>query len=429
MTGSESYLFGEWFRDLVLTREKTREILDRARGRCERARSFEGSLGGLKRAWERGGRHRDAFLASRPEGTVRWSRPMIERGLDHFARLLHPEVARSRAARQLEGRESGAVRAEPLGVVLHVVSGNVFFGPAESLLAGLLTGNVNLVKRPSEGGDFLRFFLRSLEEEAPDLAESTALLTWRGGEGPVEEILGRDVDGIVVAADSETIMSYRRIASPLTVLVEFGPRVSVAVVSRAAFEDVDLDGLARDVALWDQLACTAAQCIYVQGESEAADLATLLAAALFALGRSLPEGDAPLDERIEVGRFRDSARFAEASGAARVYPGPAGSLSTVVLEKDPAFQPSPLRRSVRVKPYADISALLKVLRPLRGLLQTVGLAVALEERTEYERLLAGVGARRLCPIGTMNEPPPDALHDGTMELARLVRWVERGRET
>jgi acyl-CoA reductase-like NAD-dependent aldehyde dehydrogenase len=429
MTSPESFLFGEWIRDLALTRERVREIVGLARERCERKRSFPASLDGLRRTWETGGRHRDRFLASRPESTVRLSRPMIERGLDHFARLLRPDVARSRRASQLAGRESKALRAEPLGVVLHVVSGNVFFGPAESLLAGLLTGNVNLVKRPTEGGDFLRFFLHSLEEYAPELTASTALLHWRGGEEAVEEILGRCVDAIVVAADSETIASYRRLASPFTALLEFGPRVSVAVVSQAALDDVDVDGLARDVALWDQLACTAAQCIYVQGEASAARLAERIAEALFSLGRALPEGEAPLDERIEVGRFRDTARFAEAMGRARVFPGPAGWLSTVVLDKDPDFQPSPLRRSVRVKSYAGVPELLDSLRPVRGMLQTVGLAVAPEERAEYEEGLVGVGVRRLCRVGTMNEPPPDALHDGTMELARLVRWVERAGET
>jgi hypothetical protein len=83
---------------------------------------------------------------------------------------------------------------------------------------------------------------------------------------------------------------------------------------------------------------------------------------------------------------------------------------------------------VRLKPYAGVSDLLDALRPLRGILQTVGLAVAPGECREYEESLMDAGVRRFCPVGTMNEPPPDALHDGTMELARLVRWVERTGE-
>jgi len=434
-----SFLFGEWAREPVLTPERVREVLAEARARLGRIRALRaetlaGALDVLRRSWEKGGSFRQAFLESRPERSVGLSRAMIERGIDQFARLLHPAVASSRAASQLghpaalDGfvpRDSNGLRAEPLGVVLHVVSGNVFFGPAESLLAGLLTRNVNLVKRPRGCGDFLEFFFRSLQEAAGDLASCTALLDWPGGSEDIEGLLGREADGIVVAGDAETIASYRRHASSFTALVEFGPRVSIAVVGEAALDRLDVDGLARDVALWDQLACTAAQCIYVQGEVAAIQVAKRLAAALADLARSLPEGEAGLEERIEVGRFRDVARFAEALGSARVFPGPAGSLSTVVFEKDPGFLPSPLRRCVRVKSYAGVADLAAALRPVRGILQTVGLAVAAEEQARYEECLAGLGARRFCAIGTMNEPPPDALHDGTMELGRLVRWVER----
>lgn len=433
MSGPGSFLFGEWVSELALTPERIWEILNQARARVGRVRSIPAeslptALDVLRRSWEKGGTSREAFLESRPARSVGLSPAMIERGIDHFARLLHPAAASSRAASQLGHPAANGLRAEPLGVVLHVVSGNVFFGPAESLLAGLLTRNVNLVKRPRGCGDFLEFFFRSFQEAAGDLASCTALLDWSGGNEDIEGILGREADGIVIAGDAETIASYRRQASSSTALLEFGPRVSIAVVGEAALDRLDVEGLARDVALWDQLACTAAQCIYVQGEVAAIQVAKRLAAALADLARTLPEGEAGLDERIEVGRFRDVARFTEAMGAARVFPGPSGSLSTVVFEKDPSFLPSPLRRSVRVKSFNGIGDLAPALRPARGILQTVGLAVAAEDRVGYEECLAGLGARRFCAIGTMNEPPPDALHDGTMELGRLVRWVERVRE-
>ncbi len=376
----------------------------------------------LRSLWKEQGTSRAAFLATQPERTFGLSRAMIERGLDHLVRSLHRDVAKRRGALQLGNPR--ALRAEPLGVVLHVVSGNVFFGPCESLLAGLLTRNVNLVKRPGGSADFLSWFFRSLEKAAPRLAATSALLAWPGASEDIEGHLGREVDGIVVAGDMETIAAYRRLASPLTALVEFGPRVSLAVVSKAALDAVDMDGLARDVALWDQLACTAAQCVYVQGETEAIHLAERLADALKRLARTLPEGEAGLDERIEIARFRDQARFAESMGTARVFGGATGELATVVFEKDSGFAPSPLRRSVRVKPYEEVADLTAALKPLRGILQTVGLAVNASERRRYRDCLTALGARRFCSIGAMNEPAPDSLHDGTMELQRLTRWVD-----
>jgi len=428
MKGFESFVFGEWIRDFDLTPAALREIVSEARKRTGEARSMSGealadAVDALRSLWEEQGTSRAAFLGAQPERTFGLSRPMIERGLDHLVRSLHRGVAESRTALQLGSPR--ALRAEPLGVVLHVVSGNVFFGPCESLLAGLLTRNVNLVKRPGGSADFLSWFFRSLEEAAPRLAATTALLTWPGASEDIETHLGREVDGIVVAGDMETIAAYRRLASPLTALVEFGPRVSLAVVSRAALDGVDMDGLARDVALWDQLACTAAQCVYVQGETGAIHLAERLADALKRLARTLPEGEAGLDERIEIARFRDTARFAEAMATAKIFCGGTDELTTVVFEKDPCFAPSPLRRSVRVKPYEEMTDLTAALKPLRGILQTVGLAVNASERQPYGDCLTALGARRFCAIGAMNEPAPDSLHDGTMELHRLTRWVEQ----
>ena len=422
----DSFVFGEWVKDLVLTPAALREIVSEARQRTETARSMSGealadAVDALRSPWEEQGQSRTDFLEAHPERSFGLSRPMIERGLDHLVRSLHRGVAERRAALQLGSPR--ALRAEPLGVVLHVVSGNVFFGPCESLLAGLLTRNVNLVKRPGGSADFLSWFFRSLEQAAPRLAAITALLDWHGGSEDIESHLGREVDGIIVAGDMETIAGYRRLASPLTALVEFGPRVSLAVVSRAALDVVDVAGLARDVALWDQLACTAAQCVYVQGENGAMHLAERLAAALQELARTLPEGEAGLDERIEIARFRDTARFAEAMGTARVFGG-SGELASVVFEKDPVFAPSPLRRSVRVKPYEELANLTATLKPLRGILQTVGLAVSALERDRYHEFLSAMGARRFCSIGAMNEPAPESVHDGTMELQRLTRWVE-----
>jgi hypothetical protein len=431
MKGLDSFVFGKWIRDFELTPAALHQIVSDARMRVREASTVSENelaktIDSLRSLWDENGSSRKAFLESRPDKSLGLSPAMIERGLDHFVRALYPRVAEARIARQLGSRKGAGSSgsAEPLGVVLHVVSGNVFFGPCESLLAGLLTRNVNLVKRPRAGSDFLTSFFRSLDEAAPKLAAQSALLAWPGGSVDVERYLGREVDGIVVAGDTETIAAYRALASPLTTLVEFGPRVSVAIVSRATLDAVDMGGLARDVSLWDQLACTAAQCVYVQGNAGGVDLAGRLAGSLNELARTLPEGPAALDERIEIGRFRDRARFAEAMGTAKVFCGAKDELVTVVFEADSTFTPSPLRRAVTVKPYEEISDLTEALSPVRGILQTVGLSVSPSERGSYQRGLSSLGVRRFCPIGEMNEPGPDSLHDGTMELQRLTRWAE-----
>jgi hypothetical protein len=382
-------------------------------------RRFEQTLAALHEAWRPDGRARRSFLDSSPP--LGLSPAMIEWGLDRFALRLDPDVAARRAALQLGAAHGARLRAEPLGVLLYVVSGNVFTGPAEALLAGLLTRNAAIVKRPSTGGAFVDAFLASLAEAAPQIASAVRVLGWRGGTESIERPLAAAVDGIVIAADADTVAAYRRLAPPATALIELGPRISVAVITRGG--TFDADGLALDVAGWDQLACSAAQSVHVEGEERALSVAADLAASLERLASRLPEGETELNERIEVARFRHESAFAESQGAARLFPA-AARLATVVFERDPEVRASPLRRCVRVKPFHGVEGLTRALRPARRLLHTAGLAVAHDEAATYEACLAAAGARRLCRIGRMNEPRPDGAHDGMFELQRLVRWVE-----
>jgi phenylacetate-CoA ligase len=407
------------------------DLLRAVRGGARTLRScspqrFDELIAALHVTWSPGGRFRERCLASAFERGIGLSRPMVEWALDRFAMRLNPAQAFERAAMQLgQARESAAIslRAEPLGVLLLVVSGNVFTGPAEALMAALCTRNAAIVKRPGMGGEFIDLFVESIEEAAPDLAAAVALLSWKGGTDAVEKPLAESVDGIVVAGDGETISAYRRLAPATTPLVEFGPRVSVAIVSRGGIESLAIDRLALDIAQWDQLACSAAQAVYVEGEEAAMSTAARLAEALARLERSLPAGDVSIDERIEMARLRQEAAFAESQGDARVFAA-SDAVATVVFERHLRFRPSPLGRSVRVIPYQHLDELVSALAPARHLLHTIGLAVASSERAEYEHTLAAAGARRLCAIGSMNEPSAAGAHDGMLELQRLVRWVE-----
>jgi phenylacetate-CoA ligase len=401
----ESFAFGEPVATGRLTPDVATTLVRQGRDRAAALRAMpidqilEG-LGRLRPLWGRGGAFRETFLRMR--GADPRAQPMIELALDRFAAALVPGLLRRRLAAQLGdpacldsfvpggGR---ATRAEPLGTVLHVVSGEVFVEPVELLVASLITKNASVMRCPSGQEAFLRLFQKSLEEAAPELAAATAVLAWPGGNAEAEAAIAAHVDGI-------------------------------AVISRAGLPALSHAALARDVALWDQLASTAAQVIYVQGIAEAVATAGGLAAALEELENELPSQPGNLTERIEIARLRDTARFGEAAGAAKLFASTGQGLWTVVYEEDRRFLPSPLRRSVRVKAYDSPAELAAVLTPVRSALQTAGLAVSGTERAEYIDVLSRAGARRLCAIGRMNLPAIDELKDGVMELHRLVRWVE-----
>lgn len=438
MSVEVSHAFGSAAPDGPLDAELATSLVRQGRERALALRALPverilEDLGRLRPLWGRGGEYREAYLRARTADGQGRSQPMLELALDRFAAALVPGLLRRRLAAQLgdpacldrfvpaNGR---AIRAEPLGTILHVVSGDVFVEPVELLIASLITKNASVMKCPSGQELFLTLFQKSLAEVAPELAGATAVLSWPGGATDIEAAIAAHVDGVLVAAGPHTVAAYRRLASPATALIELGPRVSLAVVSLEGMADLAPAALARDVALWDQLASTGAQVVYVQGAAAAQAVAGKLAEALEALESELPSAPGSLNERIEIARLRDGARFGEAAGTARLYASSAPALWTVVYEEDRRFLPSPLRRTVRVKPFENATDLSAALAPVRGALQTAGLAVSGPERHEYQDLLARSGVRRICNLGRMNLPAIDELKDGAMELQRLVRWVE-----
>ena len=435
---NSAFLFGDWNKNFILSEDGIRRVIGLARDRRDTLRKTPvkeicRAIGRLSPFWSADGSYRKKYLMTRPEKTLGLSTPMITLGLDMFAASLNEENLVRRLDQQLGGygcldafveRGGQSYRAEPLGVVLHVVAGNVFFGPGESLFSGLLTKNVGIIKAPSGGWDFLSLLVMSLNEIAPDVARTIGLLYWPGGEESTERAMVSGVDGLLIASGSETIAAYRRYALPHTALIEFGPRASLAVISSSAVARLDMGGLARDVALWEQTACTSVQCIYVEGEENAAKVAERLSVALRDLSARLPEGSVTLDERIDIARLRELSSFGAIQGSARLVLSFPDSTTTVVLELDSNFEFSPLRRCVRVKPYKTLDELIGALEPLRGILQTVGLAADLRELPEYRDRLCAAGIRRICGVGWMNQPGPQAIRDGVLELQRLVRWVE-----
>ena len=145
------------------------------------------------------------------------------------------DVLRRKMDAELPGHEGlGACRWEPLGAVLHVLAGNVFVGAAGSLVEGLLTRNVNILKMSSSEGVFLPILIDSLRECDEDgvISKSLAVVQFGQKQADVIEVFKRDVDGIVVWGGESAVRGWRDGLPARTRLIVFGPKLSAAVVTR-----------------------------------------------------------------------------------------------------------------------------------------------------------------------------------------------------
>ncbi len=355
-----------------------------------------------------------------------FSAPMVRKGLEELCWTLDPELLEKKLDTELRGRARreglGPYRWEPLGVVLHVLAGNVFVGAAGSLVEGLITRNVNILKMSSSETLFLPQLVRTLRECDADgiVSRALAVVDYSSSQKDVIDELKKSVDGIVVWGGEQAVRAYRDGLPARSRLIVFGPKLSVAVVTQQGLGRRSVEAwaslLAREISIWDQNACTAPQACYVEGRKNAEALVEALPAALAAVAAQLPPGRVESDNAVEIQKLRSVAAVAEARGEGLLRPSPRGLDWTVLLDEDPALEPSPLHRTLRVIPVESAGELALQLEALRGYVQTVGLAAGVSEQTELASRFSGEGVLRVVELGRMGEGEIDDPHDGRYDL-------------
>jgi hypothetical protein len=345
------------------------------------------------------------------------------------------------AARLFE--EAAALRPDrwTSGFALVVLSSNLPALAVQPLLPALAARRPVLLKSPSAEPLFAPAFVRALVRRLPALAPAVAALTWLGGDEAVEAPLLQRAGVVLAYGDEETVADLERRTAEAgdARFVAYGPKTSLAVIGRdrsprtavgAAGGDRRssglprdiVTGLARDVALFDQRGCLSIAAVYLEGSEPAArDLADTLAAELARLARELPPGPPDPAAAATVQQLRAEAdlrglhrpRLEEAPG----HPLPVGA-GTVIVEPDPAFQPTPGLRTVRVHPVPDLHRLPEILAPWHGRLQ--GAALAGASAAALAPSLTDLGISRITSPGDLQHP--DALwhNGGVSPLTALI---------
>lgn len=362
-----------------------------------------------------------------PEETG-FSPAMVRLGLEELAWTFDPELLRKKMMTEL-GSAGRDCRWQPLGTILHVLAGNVFVGAAGSLVEGLITRNVGILKMSSQETIFLPELVRTIRALDQDgvVSRSLAVIEFGSPQKDVMDELKKRVDGVVVWGGEEAVRGWRDGLPARTKLIVFGPKLSAAVVTARGLAALGTahaaQKLADEISIWDQNACTAPQVCYVEGPENARALAEAMPAALEESCRKLPPGRAGADAAVEIQKLRSVFEIAEARGEGLLRQSAGGVDWTVAVDPDPALEPSPLHRTIRLIPFAGIDEPLRQLEDLRGYIQTIGLAAADDEFNALSGRLAEAGALRILPLGSMAWGEIDDPHDGAYDLPQFLRLV------
>lgn len=332
------------------------------------------------------------------------SRPGLEAALE----AVLGGVRREPAAALLAAARPRPASGSSAGPVLVVLASNLPGLAVQPLLPALALRRPMLLKSPSAEPLFAPAFLAALARREPRLAPGLAAVTWPGGEQELEEPVLAGVETVVAYGEQEALDDLERRAPGK--LVGYGPKTSLAVVGEGVDPRDAAEGIARDVALFDQRGCLSVAAVYTAGDAEA--LADELGRALADLARRWPPGPAPRPVQAAVQHVR-----LEAEMRALLRSGLPLAAGTVVLDPDPSFRPSPGLRTVRVHPLGDLTRLPDLLKPWRGRLQ--GAALAGEDAWRLARRLATLGISRLAAPGELQSPDASWHNGGIHPLVAL----------
>lgn len=323
---------------------------------------------------------------------------MVQVSLDALLRSLLPEelwaLIDAENARDISG---------------HVLIGAVAAGNTPLLawvtaIRALLVRSAALIKLPSgPAGAWGHFFLRSLRDVSPSLAECISLAEWPGGTRDLDAALCTGSDLVIAHGSDATLAALRGLCRPETPFVGYGHRVSLGLVTRGAGTPGAAAGFARDVLLYDQGGCLSPQTIFVEGNRREADqFAARLAEALAAAAAVYL---LPVRSPAAAPAVRQARTLARMEEETQLWEDPAGRW-TVVARSQASFTLSPTYGVVSVQPLPSLRDLPEALSPVAAFLQ--GCAVA----GDADWYLPGVSY--LCAPGAMQAPP--------------LRWRQDGRD-
>ncbi|MCX7972131.1 MAG: hypothetical protein N2657_02790 [bacterium] len=324
--------------------------------------------------------------------------------------------------------DSIKIRAFPIGVLTHITAGNVFVSSIDSLICGLITKNINIIKTSSKvGNSFGILWIESLKIAEKNLGMegllSDKIVIFSYPSDNLIDYLNKYSDGVVVWGSYDTIKFFSSNFDPKKKLIIYGPKYSICVIDEDNLKEnlnnqEFYDSLAWDICLWEQRACSSVQTIYIVGNPSLDYLETFCQKLSKSISEfKIPQGELSFDEYTEIFKYEDISIANTVLGKGKYF-------NRVYLEYlDEDFFIGPLNRFVCVKKVDNIDKLVEVLKPYSDILQSCSLKVSNSD--SYIDALSNCGITRFVKIGNIGFSEIFVPHEGEYILRRFSKIVSR----
>jgi hypothetical protein len=318
--------------------------------------------------------------------------------------------------------------AKPHGLVAMWMAGNIGTLPMFSLVPALLSKNVCLVKLAypePEAVDRLLAVLADSQAEGlrgADLLQAAAVVWFDYHRRELNEEMSLGADAKVIWGGQSAVQAITALPRrEHCVEIVFGPKYSIGLIGRKPLEeagdalDAVIASFVRDIAIFDQRACSAPQTIFMERNKRYA-LREL--GAMFARHLAKLPGKPGLDPYTTTQILNARAQWA-LDEARDVIASPDGANWTVCMDREVSLKEAVQSRTVFL---TEVESWREVIPLLTPKVQTVGMALGdLAETMALAEAATGAGVARCVRPGTMNNY--ESPWDGKLLVSQLVRWV------
>ena len=309
----------------------------------------------------------------------------------------------------------------PVGVLGHVTSSNDAMLPFFSSVEGILTGNINIIKTATGAHKIALKMVEKLCEIDETLCPYFYVFPISSKDEDLLQTMFSLCNTIAVWGSDGAVAGVRKLAPAGVNIVEWGNRISFSYFTKRGCSKERLKGLAEDVCVNNQQACSAPQLVFYETDSKeklvafAKELMTILQE----VSDTYPLHPISQAEQAELTTQIHLCHMDELMGNGKLF---VGNGCRIFVMYDSQLCASPLYRTLIIKPIQREN-IISVLRPFRSYLQTVGLACDKDELVSLSHLLLAGGVNRITEPGLMMGGYTGEPHDGVYALTHYLKRV------
>lgn len=314
--------------------------------------------------------------------------------------------------------------AQPRGIVVHWIAGNVDILGIFSVVQAIITKNVSIIKAPSKY-ELLLKLIKSINEIKTDkilggdLLKCIEIVYVDRDDQKNQKLLSENADVRIAWGGEEAVKSILSLPkSSFSEDIIYGPKYSYAIIDEESLSknaDKIAQRIAMDVSMFDQYACSSPHTVFVESNDEIIieNFAKKIAKSLDDVNRILiPKKETSSDKALEILDVRTEYGLKGEVISSR------GTEWTVITSDEKNLAKPTFSRVIHVRKL-DRKELQKENSSRK--IQTIAIVMEKEKRYEIIDKLTLLAGDRCPNVGNMSLF--DSPWDGMFGMDRMVRWI------